>query len=96
MRELPKQCAADFPNIAEWRDPAKMEARRVYIAKLISEPDALVLKKLADLCGDVWPLDLLGWMFCVHGPYQRREIIKGYKKLIASIQKPTLKGKNHV
>ena len=97
-----RQCQNVFPNYAEWQKPEKMLARRHFIKHIISDYDSVILAKLSELLGDEWPLDLLGWMYCCHGPVQRRETIKGYKKMIDGINdgtirrepvsQPTLKG----
>jgi hypothetical protein len=91
LQELHKQCQADFPTIEDWRDPERMEARRIYIEKLCPHPHRIVLAKLSEYMTDEWPLDVLGWMYCVHPPYQRAEIIKGYKKIIKGINNGTIR-----
>jgi hypothetical protein len=88
---LYKQCQLDFPSYAEWCKPEKMGARRVYIKKLISDYDMIILAKLAELMPeneDGYSLALLGWMFCVQGPMQRKETIKGYKEIIDELNNP--------
>lgn len=86
-----RQCQNVFPNYAEWLKPEKMEARRAFIAKSISKEDAIVLAKLSEFMPDEWPLDLLGWMFCVTDPMQRQEIIKGYKEIIEGFNNGSIK-----
>ena len=67
-----------------------MPARRFFISKIVSDYDGIILAKISELLGDEWPLDCLGWMYCIHDPAQRRKIIKGYKEIIEGINDGTI------
>jgi hypothetical protein len=81
------QCANVFPDIGEFRNVAKIGVRLFAISKNISNDDMIVLSKLAELCGQEFPLDLLQWLFLVMPKECRKDCIEEYKKLIVQVEK---------
>ena len=81
-----KQCRNVFPNIEAFRSPARVAARLFALDKNMLPDHVMVLAKLAELCGDQWPLDVLQWLYLIKPAGERQECIDGYKEIISGLE----------
>jgi len=70
-----------FPSFEEFNNGKKKNYRDLAVSQIDVKHD-IVLRKMAEICGDEWTLDLLHWMYLVHD--QRLELILEYRHIIES------------
>ena len=75
----PAECRVVFP-LFEMYGYAALIGMRMKMEASIPDDHDIVLRKMAEICGDEWPIDLLRWMYLVNDT--RYECIKAYRKII--------------
>lgn len=68
-----------FPTYEKFNYAGLLSYRLHAIAKIPSD-HKVVLAKMAEICGDEWPLPLLQWMYLIND--NRGKTIKEYQELI--------------